>query len=311
MVFSGTNSRYLAEKSALALIALWERWTSPILQMVSLQSLMRNLSVARMYSWFNQPSLILTTWWNFCWWLMLLKSIGKKRCSRYPLLRLGTSGQKRQTPCFHRRQAGGRPALCCRYRPSDYDGPSCRPDSRFLQYSGGSFVCISSIPPLYWILETGRLGNRHPGCRRFKTRQHILQIPRCTPGIVQQDTRKANVVATMQIIGDVKDKNVVLVDDIVDTAGTITKAANIMLEAGAKSVRAIASHCVMSDPASFRVQESALTEMVFTDSIPYSKNVTRLNSWALPICSPKPSSGWWTMNQSVHNTLSNRGAVRN
>lgn len=82
----------------------------------------------------------------------------------------------------------------------------------------------------------------------------------------------------MQIIGDVKDKNVVLVDDIVDTAGTITKAANIMLEAGAKSVRAIASHCVMSDPASFRVQESALTEMVFTDSIPYSKNVTRLNS---------------------------------
>ena len=62
----------------------------------------------------------------------------------------------------------------------------------------------------------------------------------------------------MQIIGDVKDKNVVLVDDIVDTAGTITKAANIMLEAGAKSVRAIASHCVMSDPASFRVQELSL-----------------------------------------------------
>lgn len=64
----------------------------------------------------------------------------------------------------------------------------------------------------------------------------------------------------MQIIGDVEGKNVVLIDDIVDTAGTITKAANIMLEAGAQSVRAIASHCVMSDPASFRVQESALTE---------------------------------------------------
>lgn len=79
----------------------------------------------------------------------------------------------------------------------------------------------------------------------------------------------------MQIIGDVKGKNVVLIDDIVDTAGTITKAANIMLEAGANSVRAIASHCVMSDPASFRVQESGLTEMVFTDSIPYSKNVSK------------------------------------
>ena len=80
----------------------------------------------------------------------------------------------------------------------------------------------------------------------------------------------------MQIIGDVKGKNVVLIDDIVDTAGTITKAANIMLEAGANSVRAIASHCVMSDPASFRVQESGLTEMVFTDSIPYSNRCAKV-----------------------------------
>ena len=69
-----------------------------------------------------------------------------------------------------------------------------------------------------------------------------------------------------------------MIDDIVDTAGTITKAANIMLEAGAKSVRAIASHCVMSDPASFRVQESALTEMVFTDSIPYSKKCDKVKT---------------------------------
>ena len=72
-----------------------------------------------------------------------------------------------------------------------------------------------------------------------------------------------------------------LVDDIVDTAGTITKAANIMLEAGAKSVRAIASHCVMSDPASFRVQESALTEMVFTDSIPYSKKCDKVKQLSI------------------------------
>lgn len=81
---------------------------------------------------------------------------------------------------------------------------------------------------------------------------------------------KANEVASMQIIGDVKGKNVVILDDMVDTAGTITKAADIMMEAGATSVRAIASHCVMSGPASDRVQASALEEMVFTDSIPYS-----------------------------------------
>ena len=76
-------------------------------------------------------------------------------------------------------------------------------------------------------------------------------------------------------------QNVVLVDDIVDTAGTITKAANIMLEAGAASVRAIASHCVMSDPASFRVQESGLTEMVFTDSIPYSKKCAKVKQLSI------------------------------
>ena len=70
--------------------------------------------------------------------------------------------------------------------------------------------------------------------------------------------------------------SVVLIDDIVDTAGTITKAANIMLEAGALSVRAIASHCVMSDPASERIQDSALEEIVFTDSIPYTHKCAKV-----------------------------------
>jgi ribose-phosphate pyrophosphokinase len=73
----------------------------------------------------------------------------------------------------------------------------------------------------------------------------------------------------------VKGKNVVIVDDMVDTAGTITKAADIMLEAGALSVRACASHCVMSGPASDRVQNSALEEIVFTDSIPYTSVARR------------------------------------
>ena len=99
--------------------------------------------------------------------------------------------------------------------------------------------------------------------------------------LCNKSREKANEVASMQIIGDVEGKNVVLIDDIVDTAGTITKAANIMLDAGAKSVRAIASHCVMSDPASFRVQESALTEMVFTDSIPYAKKCPKVKQLSI------------------------------
>ena len=79
---------------------------------------------------------------------------------------------------------------------------------------------------------------------------------------------KANVVANMTVIGDVKDKNVVLVDDMVDTAGTITKAADLMMANGAKSVRGLASHAIMSDPASERVDNCAMTEMIFTNSIP-------------------------------------------
>ena len=73
----------------------------------------------------------------------------------------------------------------------------------------------------------------------------------------------------MTIIGDVKGKNVVLVDDMIDTAGTICKAANLMREGGAKSVRALASHAIMSNPASERIMESALDEVIFSNSIPF------------------------------------------
>jgi ribose-phosphate pyrophosphokinase len=80
----------------------------------------------------------------------------------------------------------------------------------------------------------------------------------------------------MQIIGDVEGKNVVIIDDMVDTAGTITKAADLMKENGALTVRACASHCVMSGPASDRVQASALEEIVFTDSIPYTQRCAKV-----------------------------------
>ena len=105
------------------------------------------------------------------------------------------------------------------------------------------------------------------GSKRASTYAKYLQCPL----VLCNKTRlKPNEVASMQIIGDVKDANVILIDDMVDTAGSITKAADLMLENGAKSVRAIATHCIMSGPASERVEKSGLVEMVFTDSIPYS-----------------------------------------
>ena len=72
-----------------------------------------------------------------------------------------------------------------------------------------------------------------------------------------------------------------LVDDIVDTAGTICKAADVMFEAGAKSVRAIASHCVMSGPASERVDSSRLEEIVFTNSIPFDRQCAKLKQLSI------------------------------
>ena len=93
----------------------------------------------------------------------------------------------------------------------------------------------------------------------------------CPMVICYKIRKKANVVSDMQIIGDVEGMDVLIIDDIVDTAGTITKAADLITENGANSVRAIASHAVMSDPASERVNNSSLKEIIFTDSIPYSK----------------------------------------
>ena len=111
------------------------------------------------------------------------------------------------------------------------------------------------------------------GSKRANTYAKYLGCPLV---LCNKTRARANVVASMQIIGDVKDKNVIIVDDMVDTAGTITKAADIMKEAGAKSVRACASHCVMSGPATERVEASALEEIVFTDSIPYTKQCSKV-----------------------------------
>ncbi len=79
---------------------------------------------------------------------------------------------------------------------------------------------------------------------------------------------RANEVGEIRVIGDVKDKNVVLVDDIIDTAGTITAAAAKMKELGAKSVIAVISHPVLSGPAYERICNSELDELIVTDSIP-------------------------------------------
>ena len=86
----------------------------------------------------------------------------------------------------------------------------------------------------------------------------------------------ANEVAEMTVIGDVKGKDVILVDDMVDTAGTLTKAADLFLENGATSVRALCTHAVLSGPAYDRIENSSLLELVVTDSIPLKKESDKI-----------------------------------
>ncbi len=111
------------------------------------------------------------------------------------------------------------------------------------------------------------------GTKRASSYAKYLGLPMV---ICYKLRKKANEISEMQIIGDVAGMDVLLIDDIVDTAGTITKAADLMMANGARSVRALASHAVMSDPASTRVDQSELCEIVFTDSIPYSKKCAKV-----------------------------------
>ncbi|WP_375323367.1 ribose-phosphate pyrophosphokinase [Flagellimonas sp. GZD32] len=90
----------------------------------------------------------------------------------------------------------------------------------------------------------------------------------CDVVICYKQRAKANVISHMELIGDVQGKNVVLVDDMVDTAGTLTKAADLMMERGAESVRAVTTHGLLSGNAYERIEKSKLTELIVTDSIP-------------------------------------------
>jgi ribose-phosphate pyrophosphokinase len=87
---------------------------------------------------------------------------------------------------------------------------------------------------------------------------------------------KANHIAEFKVIGDVKNKNVVIIDDMIDTAGTVTIAADTMYAEGAKSVRVVATHPVLSGPAYERIENSRITEVIVTDSIPLKKECNKI-----------------------------------
>lgn len=94
--------------------------------------------------------------------------------------------------------------------------------------------------------------------------------------ICYKQRAKANLVETMQLIGDVTGKDVILLDDIIDTGGTITKAAQLMIDNGASSVRALCTHPILSGNAYEKLEKSAFTEVVVTDTIPLKRQSDKI-----------------------------------
>jgi ribose-phosphate pyrophosphokinase len=102
----------------------------------------------------------------------------------------------------------------------------------------------------------------------FAKKLHLLSDREVPMVICYKNRPEFNKVSEIRVLGDIYGKDVVIFDDIADTAGTLCKAAEVMKEGGAKSVRAVVSHAVLSGNACQRIEESALEELICTDSIP-------------------------------------------
>ncbi|GAB4379085.1 MAG: ribose-phosphate pyrophosphokinase [Salibacteraceae bacterium] len=130
--------------------------------------------------------------------------------------------------------------------------------------------------PYIQSLELNNLLVAAPDTGGTKRANAYAKFLNCDLAICYKQRKVANEVESITVIGDVEGKDVVMVDDLIDTAGTLTKAAAIMKENGARSVRAAITHPVLSGPAYERIEDSALEELVVTDTIPLKKQIDKI-----------------------------------
>ncbi|WP_445758122.1 ribose-phosphate pyrophosphokinase [Polaribacter sp.] len=108
--------------------------------------------------------------------------------------------------------------------------------------------------------------------RAYAYSNHLL----CDVVICYKQRKQANIIGHMELIGEVEGKNVILVDDMIDTGGTLAHAANLMMERGAQSVRAVCTHALLSGNAYEKIENSALTELIVSDTIPLKKVTSKI-----------------------------------
>ncbi|MEX2484875.1 MAG: ribose-phosphate pyrophosphokinase [Brumimicrobium sp.] len=124
------------------------------------------------------------------------------------------------------------------------------------------------FPEIQKMAETGNMVMAAPDVGGAKRANSYAKKLNVGLALCHKQRKKANVISEMTVIGEVEGKDVVIVDDMCDTAGTLTKAADLFMERGAKSVRAFCTHAVLSGPAYERIEKSNITELIVTDTIP-------------------------------------------
>jgi len=120
-------------------------------------------------------------------------------------------------------------------------------------------------------LDNGNLVIAAPDVGGAKRANSYAKNLNCGLALCHKNRKRANEIAEMTVIGDVVGKDVIIIDDMCDTAGTLTTAADLLMEKGALSVRAFCTHAVLSGPAFDRINNSKLTEIIVTDTIPLAK----------------------------------------
>jgi len=130
--------------------------------------------------------------------------------------------------------------------------------------------------PYLQSLKLPRLTMASPDMGGTKRANAYAKFLNCEMVICYKQRKKANVIESMTLIGEVEGKDIVLIDDIVDTAGTLTKAADMMMERGAASVRAICTHPILSGKAYEAIEKSKITELIVTDTIPLKSSSSKI-----------------------------------